>query len=262
MALAAAAAATSQIALGTYVANAGVRDPLQLAADVATLDLVSHGRALLGIGAGHTPAEWTMSGREYPPPDARVTRLIESVEVIEQLLVGETVNYNGDTVVLRDAALATPRPVHGRIPLLIGGNNRRLLEFAGAKADIVGIAGLGRTGADGHTHEVRWRDEQIDASLGAIHRGAQDRLAAPEIDALVQYVEVTPDAGAATARLAARIPGVSADDIRSSPFVLIGTETEIAREVRNHHARWGISRFTVRTDAFDAAARVVELLGH
>ena len=70
VALATAAAATSKIRLGTYVVNVGVRDPLQIATDVATLDVVSGGRAQLGIGAGHTPAEWTMTGTPYPSPRA------------------------------------------------------------------------------------------------------------------------------------------------------------------------------------------------
>ncbi|MQA98084.1 MAG: LLM class flavin-dependent oxidoreductase [Streptosporangiales bacterium] len=62
VALAAAAGVTSRIGLGTYVSQAGVREPLLLASDVATLDVVSGGRARLGIGAGHTPVEWAMLG--------------------------------------------------------------------------------------------------------------------------------------------------------------------------------------------------------
>jgi alkanesulfonate monooxygenase SsuD/methylene tetrahydromethanopterin reductase-like flavin-dependent oxidoreductase (luciferase family) len=56
VALAAAAAVTSRIRPGSYVSNAGVREPMLLAADVATLDVVSGGRAVLGLGAGHPPA--------------------------------------------------------------------------------------------------------------------------------------------------------------------------------------------------------------
>ena len=143
---------------GTYVANAGVRDPLQLAADVATLDLVSHGPALLGIGRGHTPAEWTMSGREYPSPDARVTRLIESVEVIEQLLAGETVNYDGDTVVLatqrsQRRASARPDPVADRRQQPAAARVRRCDR--GHRR----IVGLGPSAPTGTRDEVRWRDE-------------------------------------------------------------------------------------------------------
>ena len=57
--------------LGTYVLNTGVRDPLTIAADAATLDVISGGRVVLGLGAGHTPAEWHMTGRAYPQPGAR-----------------------------------------------------------------------------------------------------------------------------------------------------------------------------------------------
>lgn len=66
VALAAAAAVTSSIGLGSYVSNAAVREPIVLATDVATLDVVSDGRARLGLGAGHTPAEWHAIGRERP----------------------------------------------------------------------------------------------------------------------------------------------------------------------------------------------------
>src|SRR4051794_8302940 len=66
VALAAAAAVSTTLELGPCVVNAGVWEPLALASEVATLDLASQGRAVLGIGAGHTPAEWTMTGRTYP----------------------------------------------------------------------------------------------------------------------------------------------------------------------------------------------------
>jgi alkanesulfonate monooxygenase SsuD/methylene tetrahydromethanopterin reductase-like flavin-dependent oxidoreductase (luciferase family) len=74
-ALAAAAPSTKTIRLGTAVVNAGVRDPFDIASDVATLDLLSDGRALLGLGAGSTPSEWTSRGREYPSPGERIEHL-------------------------------------------------------------------------------------------------------------------------------------------------------------------------------------------
>ncbi|MFI7079607.1 LLM class flavin-dependent oxidoreductase [Micromonospora sp. NPDC049903] len=66
VALAAAAAVTSTIGPGSYVSNAVVREPILLAADVATLDLVSGGRARLGLSAGHAPGEWETIGRPRP----------------------------------------------------------------------------------------------------------------------------------------------------------------------------------------------------
>src|SRR5919206_410144 len=112
VALAAAAAVTSRIKLAAYVANAGVREPMLLAADIATLDVVSGGRAILGVGAGHTPAEWTAVGRTRPDVKGRVDYCIAVVEATRALLAGDEVN---------GVPLTAPRPVQERIPLLIGG---------------------------------------------------------------------------------------------------------------------------------------------
>ena len=86
VALAAAAAATERIKVGTCVLNAGMWDPVALANEVATLDLVSDGRAVLGVGAGHTPDEWTSTGRPYPSPGERVERMVELIEATRALL--------------------------------------------------------------------------------------------------------------------------------------------------------------------------------
>ena len=63
-------------------------------------------------------------------------------------------------------------------------------------------------------------------------------------------------------RIASRstCPASSAADALSCPFVLIGSEAELAEEVRRHQERWGIDRFTVRVDAFDVAARLIKWL--
>ena len=247
--LAHAAAGTTTISLGTYVVNVGVREPLHIAADVATLDLLSGGRALLGIGAGHTPAEWRMIGRTAMSAPERVTRLIESVEVIRRVLAGETVTFHGEHIHADGAALAQPRAV----PLLIGGGNTRLLQYAGEHADIVGISGLGRTLADGHTHEVRWHTDDVDRTIAHVRAAGRT----PVIDALVQHVEITTDRTAAAEKLTHEIPQFTAADLLACPYVLIGTEDQLVAEVRSHHDRWGIDRFTVRASALDAIAPLI-----
>jgi probable F420-dependent oxidoreductase len=260
VALAAAAASTSTINVGTYVLNSGVRDPVQIAADVATLDVVSSGRAQLGLGAGHTPAEWTMSGKHYPSPGDRVARCIEVAEVACMLLAGETVQHAGAFIESIDATLTTPRPVQRHVPLLIGGGNRQLLRFGGAHADLVGISGLGRTLPDGHRHEARWSDDAVADVIATIRDAASSRAEPPVIDALVQHVELTDDREAAARRVAGAVPGLDPAHVLSSPFVLVGTEPELVDELYRHHARWGISRFTVRAEAFDVVAKLVSRL--
>jgi probable F420-dependent oxidoreductase len=243
VALAAAAAVTSTIKLGSYVSNAGVREPILLAADVATLDLVSGGRALLGIGAGHTPAEWAAVGQARPDVDGRVDRCIAVAEATTALLRGEEVTVDTPGLRLTEARLTAPRPVQERVPLLFGGGNTRLLRWAAGNADIVGLSGLGRTLADGHSHDVRWRADEIDAQVELV-RGST-------IEALVQFVEITDDAGAIAAELM-KDNDLSEADVQAAPYLLVGTEDEIVAKVRENERRWGITRYAVRRPALDA----------
>ena len=256
VALAAAAAVTSHLRLGTCVINAGLWEPVPLATEVATLDVVSAGRALLGLGAGHTPAEWRMQGRAMPPASQRVDRLIEVVDTTRRLLDGGKVTFAGSHVLLR-GAMSHPRPVQQPVPLLIGGNGPRVLRHGGRRADIVGLTGLARTLNDGHRHEVGWKPADIGRRVELVWEAAAAAGNTPRLEALVQHVQITDDAAAVADELARRIPGASAEDILQAPFVLLGTVEELTAEVGRHRARWGITRDAVRRDALDDAARLL-----
>ncbi|WP_019544947.1 LLM class flavin-dependent oxidoreductase [Streptomyces sulphureus] len=256
VALAAAAPVTERIALGTNVAQAGVREPLLLASDVATLDVVSGGRARLGLGAGHTPAEWRMLGRERPGAAARVRRLIAVAEACRTLLDGGEVTAYGPGLEAFGARLTVPEPVRRPIPLAVGGGNAALLRWAGEHADIVALTGLGRTLADGYSHEVRWSGAQIDRQVALIEEASARRETPPEREALVQHAEVTDDAERAAHALADRI-GATAAEILASPYVWLGTVDEIAAATAAHARRWGITRYVVREEHLDAADRLL-----
>lgn len=260
VALAAAAAATARITLGTYVANAGVWEPVALASQVATLDVVSDGRAILGLGAGHTPAEWQMRGLDYPTPAGRVERMIELTNTTTRLLAGDEVSFDGAHVTLVEAKLDRPEPVQRPIPLLIGGGGRRVMRYAAEHADVVGLTGLGRTLEDGHSHEVHWSDTQLDESIGRVHAAARAAGRSPALEALVQHVEVTDDAEAAATALAAQVPGLSPADVLGAPFVWIGTVDEITDRLRGHLERWGIDRYVIRPPAIDDAIQLLARL--
>ena len=255
--LAAVAAVTETIRLGPYVANAGLRRPLDLAVDVVTLDVLSDGRAFLGLGAGHTPAEWSSQGLSRPNASDRVTRLIETADAVGLLLAGEVVSVAGETVTLVEATLETPMPVQDRLPLLVGGNNRRLLSYAGANADVVAFTGFGRTLPDGHTHRVRWSSGDLAESFGLVAEAAHGRNPEPVRQALVQVVIITDDRRAAAATVADRI-GTSVDDLLEVPFILVGTHEQMIESIERHQERWGISSYIIRAAAADAVAPLVE----
>ena len=88
--LGAAAAVTNTLGVGTYVLNTGVRDPVRIAAEAATLNLLAPGRVHLGLGAGHTPEEWTQIGLTRPAAAARVQRLAETLEGLPRCSPGRS----------------------------------------------------------------------------------------------------------------------------------------------------------------------------
>lgn len=242
--LAAMAAATSRIRLGTFVLNADMRNPVQLAWEAATIDRLSGGRFELGLGAGHTPHEYAETGIELHPPDVRKAALAERVEIIRRLLDGETVEVAGAHHAISGAAIA--RPVSERLPILVGGNGDALLAHAAQHADIIGLQGLGRTREDGHQHRAKWSTAHLDAQIEHVRSSAGDRSDDLELNALVQIVDITDDAAAAEDDVLERVEGLSPDDLRAIPYILIGTVAEIVAKLHACRDRWGISYFVVR----------------
>jgi probable F420-dependent oxidoreductase len=132
--LAGVAAVTDRIRLGTLVLCAAFRHPALLAKAATSIDLVSGGRLDLGLGAGWLAEEFEAFGYRFGSAGERFAVLEESVEVLEQLFVGEAVTYQGPTVTLREALL---RPAPARPPpLWVGGKGGpRILRLAARLAD-------------------------------------------------------------------------------------------------------------------------------
>ncbi len=259
-ALAAAASVTSTIRLGTFVLNADMRNPVQLAWEATTVDRLSAGRFELGLGAGHTPHEYEATGIELMRPRERKAALAERVEIIRRLLDGETVTHPGVHHRLLEASV--PRSLQDRLPILVGGNGEALLGHAGAHADIIGLQGLGRTHPDGHQHSVRWDIAHLDRQIAQVCAGAGERVDEIELNALVQMVDVTGDAERSLTSAAELIgDGMTATELAAIPYVLIGTVDEIADEILRARDRWGITYFSVRAldDFAPVIARVREL---
>jgi probable F420-dependent oxidoreductase len=128
--LAALAAVTSRVRLGPLVAATAFHAPGILARAAASVDEVSGGRLVLGIGAGWNETEFRAFGFPF---DRRVSRFAESFEVVRRLLAGDEVRFSGAFVSVEDAVLL-PRPAR-RVPLMIGANGERILSIALSHAD-------------------------------------------------------------------------------------------------------------------------------
>ena len=254
--LSAIAATTTRIRLGTLVLNNDMRNPVQLAWEASTIDRLSGGRFELGLGAGHTPAEYDATGIERSTPAGRKRRLAESVEIIRDLLDGKSVDHDGEHHRLTRARIDRSEQEH--LPILVGGNGAALLGHAGGHADIVGLQGLGRTREDGHGHEVKWSTERLDEQIEQVRVGAGARFDDIEFNAMVQVVQITDDREAALAKVVERVQGLTMDDAASTPYLLIGTVDEIVLHMMTCNERWGIGYFAVRElDDFEPVMRAL-----
>jgi alkanesulfonate monooxygenase SsuD/methylene tetrahydromethanopterin reductase-like flavin-dependent oxidoreductase (luciferase family) len=122
---AALAARTSTVRLGHLVTANPFRHPAVLAKMAATVDVISGGRLELGLGWGSVNAELTAFGLGDATAVVRAAQLAEALEVVELMFAGESFAFDGSHYRLR-GAIGRPRPVHGRVPVHIGGGGPRL----------------------------------------------------------------------------------------------------------------------------------------
>lgn len=131
------AARTSRIFLGTMVTGVTYRNPAFLAKVVTTLDVVSAGRAILGIGAAWNEDESRAYGYEWPPVAERFERLEDAIRICRAMFTGERTTFLGARHRV-EGALNVPQPVQPGGPKLLigGGGERKTLRLVATYADL------------------------------------------------------------------------------------------------------------------------------
>jgi probable F420-dependent oxidoreductase len=130
--LAALAEATERVAIGPLVAAMGFHAPFMLAKQAATVDEISGGRLILGIGAGWNETEFAALGAPF---DHRIARFEEAFTIVRTLLAEGRIDFQGEYHVARDAELL-PRPARpGGPPILVGSSGPRMLAATLPYAD-------------------------------------------------------------------------------------------------------------------------------
>jgi alkanesulfonate monooxygenase SsuD/methylene tetrahydromethanopterin reductase-like flavin-dependent oxidoreductase (luciferase family) len=163
--LAAIAARTERIRLGVLVTSNTFRHPAVLAKEAVTVDHVSAGRLILGLGAGWHEGEHRRYGIDLPAPRERVDRLEEAVEMLIALMGAERTTYSGLHYRLDDAPLE-PKPIQTpRIPLLIAAHRPRMIRLAARYADLWDtFPELAGTATDGVTTDLAERVAAFEAA--------------------------------------------------------------------------------------------------
>jgi len=144
--LGALAARTERVQLGTLVTGVTYRNPALLAKMVTTLDVISHGRAILGIGAAWYDVEHVGYGFDFPGARERLDRLEEAVQICRAMLRDERPSFGG-RFYSTDDARNVPKPLQvGGPPIMIGGSGeKRTLRLVAQYADMCNVSGSPKT---------------------------------------------------------------------------------------------------------------------
>ena len=220
--LSAVAAVTERVELGTMVLCASFRDPGLTAKMAATLDLVSHGRLILGLGAGWHDPEYEAFGL---PTDHRVGRFEEWLEIVARLVRGETVSFNG-TYYTVDGAVLVPPPLRP-IPILVAAFRPRMLELT-----------------------ARWADQWNTAWFGASDETVQQNI--DKLRAAVSASGRPVDAVSVTVGITVADPDQPSVP-QPEPHAIVGTVGDLAQALKDYkalgveHLVVGLEPITVRS---------------
>ena len=231
--------ATERLHVGTLVLNNDFRHPVIVAREAATLGLLSDGRFELGIGAGHMKFEYDEAGIPFDPATVRVERMAEAATIMRGLLAGEQVTFAGAHYRVEGHQLGA---VPERVPLLIGGNGRRVLQTAATVADIIGFTGFLPSDDGSGSRLTHLGATGIEQRVALVLEAAGARADDLELQVLVQYVAVTDRRQAEAERIAARWK-IPLETVLDSPFLLFGTVEHLAEQILGWRERLGITAF-------------------
>lgn len=245
--LSAVATVTERIRLCPLVFNNDLRHPAVLAQELATLDVLSEGRLVVGIGAGWNEPEYRSIDLAFDPPAIRISRMVEAVAILRALFADGPASFDGRfyRIVELDGQ---PKPVQRpRPPFLIGGTRERLLRIAAREAEIVGMDLRQDRDSLGDAFPAR-----MDERVGWVRDEAGDRFGSLDLSVLrlLGPISITNEplkVAAEVARSYETRLGLSIDprNVLESPYALIGSVPDLVAKLREGRERWGINSILV-----------------
>ncbi len=256
-ALAAVAAVTDSIRLGTLVLDMGLRNPVLTAKAAATLEVLSDSRLELGLGAGYVAQNFAATGVRFERAGDRIARLEESLSLMRRLWSEPSTTLHGRFFEVSDAPMVLSEPVTPTV--LIGGGGPKMMNLGGRVADIVSMIPRQATGewsvaasvADSTlermAHKARW-----------VREGAEEAGRDPsevELHTMVVRTIVGDDVDDAIAKESADtdVPVTSMED---STLYLTGSGSQVRDRLRDWQARTGLRYISL----FDPGEDQVEYL--
>jgi len=225
---AALACETERVQVGSLVYSIGYRHPAVLAKAITAIDLISGGRANMGIGAGWAEVEYEAYGIDFPTVGTRMDQLEEGIQVLRGLLHDEVTDFDGEWFQLR-AARNEPRPLQAKLPIWVGGGGeKRTLRIAARYADGWNVPFVSpeefaakRDVLHRHCADVErdpgdimcavnlglaWTEESLRGQFGAIADRVRPGVLGGSVEEVVDRVGTYVEAGADQVNLALRAP--------------------------------------------------------
>ncbi len=246
-ALVSAAEATTTLRLGSYVFGNDFRDPVFLAQEAASIDILSGGRLDLGMGTGYAGGDYAQSGVALESPGVRVSRLEEAVQIIKGFFADDPFSFSGDfyNVEGLNGQLRSVQRPHP--PLMLGGGARRTLSLAAREADIVSVNirttseggfDFGSISAEAAAQKIEW-----------VRQAAGARFDDLTINLLVPLVAVTENreeaAQAALDQYGIPPDVLTVEQLLESPSALIGSIDQIVDTLQERREHYGFSYISI-----------------
>ena len=245
-ALGVAAGCTSTLHVGNWVLANDFRNPVLVAREAATLDLLSDGRFELGLGAGRGDNDYASFGLEPVADGVRLRRLGEALQIMRRLFAGERVTFEGDYYNIRNASLYPPlaRP----LPILMAAAGPKAISLAGQHADIVALGSGTR--------------EHLSQQIEGLAAAAGERFDQIELAGIVWLVPENNPAAAQTTAAMLRRFGLDLETAiaNKAPNVLVGSTEGMIEQIQERRERFGLSYTVVGVQNAETFAPVVQRL--
>jgi len=241
-ALAAAAAVTTRLRVGTLVLSNDFRHPAILAHEAASLHYLSGGRFELGLGAGWYQPEYDAAGISFDRAGQRIDRLEESLIILRGLLDGKRVQHHGEWYHIDGLELDVMPEHHGRPPVLIGAGGPRMLRLAAAHADIVGLLPAPIKAHDDGDDPHDRLPSAFDDKIAVLRLAAGDRFSQLELSALATFTLTTRRRASTEGLIAQRgWEGIDVEAVWQMPTIYIGSPAQIHEDLQARRERFGLS---------------------
>ena len=241
-ALAAAAAATTRLHVGTMVLSNDYRHPMVLAHEAATLHAISGGRFELGLGAGWYRPEYAAAGIPFDPPGRRIDRLEETLDILTRLFAGEALHHDGPAYRLDALDLTVVPGLSGRPPIAVGAGGPRMLRLAGRYADIVGLLPAPIRGSDDSDDPSDRLPAAFEAKRDTVQSAAGDRFRDMELSAFATFVLTDTRRSSTEELIRARgWHGVDPETVWQMPTIFIGSVDQVRHDLAARRDHYGLT---------------------